>query len=93
MLSNYVKRFQLPLFFLLCLIISWAIWIPQAIAKLSDPQVGQEVEVLHSPAESGGVSHLCADIAVAQRLSDYKPRVNLAQGLHLTLERDSRFQR
>ena len=38
MLSNYVKRFQLPLFFLLCLIISWAIWIPQAITKLSDPQ-------------------------------------------------------
>jgi len=38
MLSNNVKRFQLPLFFLLCLIISWAIWIPQAITKLSDPQ-------------------------------------------------------
>ncbi len=38
MLSNYVKRFQLPLFFLLCLIISWAVWIPQAVTKLSNPQ-------------------------------------------------------
>ena len=51
------------------------------------------VELLHSPAESGGVSHLCADIAVARKLLNYEPRVDLAQGLRLTLERDSRFQR
>jgi membrane protease YdiL (CAAX protease family) len=38
MLSDYVRRFQLPLFFLLCLIISWAVWIPQAVTKLSNPQ-------------------------------------------------------
>jgi len=38
MVSNYVKRFQLPLFFILCLIISWAIWVPLAITALSDPQ-------------------------------------------------------
>lgn len=38
MLTNYRKRVRLPLFFVLCLIISWAIWIPQAIAKLSDPR-------------------------------------------------------
>ena len=53
----------------------------------------QQVEVLHSPAESGGVSHLCADVAIAHRLLDYEPRVDLAQGLRLTLERDPRFQR
>ena len=29
-----LKRLQLPLFFILTLIISWAIWIPQAAAKL-----------------------------------------------------------
>jgi UDP-glucose 4-epimerase len=49
--------------------------------------------MLHSPAESGGVSHLCADIALAHRLLTYEPRVDLAQGLRLTLERDPRFQR
>jgi membrane protease YdiL (CAAX protease family) len=37
-MSNTFKRFHLPLFFLLCLIISWAIWVPQALARLSDPQ-------------------------------------------------------
>jgi membrane protease YdiL (CAAX protease family) len=38
MLSDRVKRIQLPLFFLLCLVISWAVWIPQAVTRLNDPQ-------------------------------------------------------
>jgi UDP-glucose 4-epimerase len=63
-----------------------------ALAALTAEVVGREVEVLHSPAESGGVSRLCADIAVARRLLGYEPRVDLAQGLRLTLERDPRFQ-
>lgn len=37
MLSIHVKRFRLPLFFCLSLVISWAIWIPQAITRLSNP--------------------------------------------------------
>ncbi|MBN1179204.1 MAG: NAD-dependent epimerase/dehydratase family protein [Anaerolineae bacterium] len=54
--------------------------------------VGRTVEVLHSPAESGGVSHLCADIALARQLLDYEPRVGLAEGLQRTLARDPRFR-
>jgi UDP-glucose 4-epimerase len=54
---------------------------------------GHEVDLIHSPAESGGVSRLCADISVARQLLNYEPRVDLAQGLHLTLEGDTRFQR
>jgi UDP-glucose 4-epimerase len=53
---------------------------------------GREVELLHSPAESGGVSRLCADVSVARQLLGYEPRVDLAQGLRLTLERDTRFR-
>jgi UDP-glucose 4-epimerase len=55
--------------------------------------VGRKVEVLHSPAEGGGVSRLCADVSLARRLLDYEPRVNLAQGLRQTLELDPRFRR
>jgi UDP-glucose 4-epimerase len=54
--------------------------------------VGREVEVLHSPAESGGVTRLCADITAARKLLDYEPRVRLIEGVRLTLERDPRFQ-
>jgi UDP-glucose 4-epimerase len=64
------------------------------LAALVAKVVGQqELEVIHSPAESGGVSHLCADISVARKLLDYEPRVGLEQGLRLTLEHDPRFQR
>lgn len=63
------------------------------LAALVAKVVERRAEMLHSPAESGGVSHLCADIALAHRLLTYKPRVDLAQGLRLTLERDPRFQR
>jgi UDP-glucose 4-epimerase len=54
---------------------------------------GHEVDLLHSPAESGGVSHLCADVSIARRLLSYEPRIALAQGLALTLERDAWFRR
>ncbi|NLF03349.1 MAG: NAD-dependent epimerase/dehydratase family protein, partial [Anaerolineales bacterium] len=64
-----------------------------ALVALISEITGRPMEVLHSPAESGGVSRLCADIAVARKLLKYEPRMNLADGLRLTLERDPRFQR
>jgi UDP-glucose 4-epimerase len=62
------------------------------LASLVAEATGREIDVLHSPAESGGVSHLCADITIARRLLSYEPRVDLAQGLRLMLEQDARFQ-
>jgi UDP-glucose 4-epimerase len=49
-------------------------------------------EVLKTPYEEGGVSHLCADITLARDLLGYRPRISLAEGLRLTYERDPRFQ-
>jgi UDP-glucose 4-epimerase len=63
------------------------------LAALVAKAVGREIEVLRSPAESGGVSRLCADISLARRLLDYEPRVGLLEGLRLTLEQDPRFRR
>jgi UDP-glucose 4-epimerase len=51
----------------------------------------RKVEPLHSGAQSGGVSRLCADITKAQRLLGFAPKVDLDTGLRLTLERDARF--
>ena len=62
-----------------------------ALAALVAKVVGRHVDVLRSPAESGGVSRLCADIAIARKLLNYEPQVDLAQGLRRTLERDPRF--
>jgi uncharacterized protein len=38
MLSDFIKRFRLSLFFLMCLVIAWSVWIPQAITQLSNTQ-------------------------------------------------------
>ena len=54
---------------------------------------GRKVEPLHSGAQSGGVSRLCADITKAQRLLNFAPKVDLDTGLRLTLERDPRFNK
>ena len=53
---------------------------------------GCKVAPLHSGAQSGGVSRLCADIRKAQRLLSFTPKVDLDTGLRWTLERDSRFK-
>jgi UDP-glucose 4-epimerase len=62
------------------------------LASLVARVTGREVDVLHSPAESGGVARLCADLTAAHRLLGYEPRVQLCDGLRLTLERDPRFR-
>lgn len=62
------------------------------LASLAAEATGREVEVLHSPAESGGVSRLRADINAARHLLNYEPQMELRRGLSLTMERDARFQ-
>jgi UDP-glucose 4-epimerase len=62
------------------------------LASLVAQVTGRDVEALHSPAESGGVARLCADLTAARRLLDYEPRIQLREGLRLVLERDSRFR-
>ncbi len=63
-----------------------------ALAALVAEATGKKADLLHSPAESGGVSRLCADLETARQLLDYEPRVDLAEGLRRTIARDPRFQ-
>jgi len=63
-----------------------------ALTDLCARVTGRPVDVLHSPAEGGGVSRLCADIALAKRLLDYEPKVDLLEGIKRTLESDPRFE-
>ncbi len=54
--------------------------------------VGRPVNVIHNPQKPGGVPHLAADISRARERLGFRPRVSLADGLRLTLERDPRFR-
>jgi UDP-glucose 4-epimerase len=53
--------------------------------------VGRRVNVITNSQKSGGVPRLAADISRARELLGFRPRVGLAEGLRLTLERDPRF--
>ena len=53
---------------------------------------GREVNVLYNPQKAGGVARLAADIGRAREQLGFTPRVELAEGLRLTLARDPRFR-
>jgi UDP-glucose 4-epimerase len=53
---------------------------------------GKQVHLLYNQGQTGGVSRLVADVTRAQELLAWTPRVDLAEGLRLTLERDPRFR-
>ena len=45
-----------------------------------------------SAQTSGGVSRLCADLTLAKEKLNYRPSIDLSDGLRLTLRRDPRFK-
>ena len=49
-------------------------------------------EVLYNPRTDPGVSRMCANLALAKERLGYQPRISLAEGLRLTLEKDHRFR-
>jgi UDP-glucose 4-epimerase len=50
-------------------------------------------ELMDNPRGTPGVSRMCASLALAREKLGYQPRIKLADGLRLTLERDPRFKR
>ncbi len=53
---------------------------------------GRAVHRLYNRDESPGVSRLVANVSLARELLNWQPRVLLAEGLRLIIERDPRFQ-
>ncbi len=54
---------------------------------------GREIHVLHSSAESGGVSRLVADIRLAREKLGFRPRIPMEEGLRRILVEDAQFVR
>lgn len=55
--------------------------------------VGKPVEAIYSQAETGAVSRMQADLKLARKVLDFRPKVSLAEGLALMLKLDARFAR
>ncbi len=49
-------------------------------------------EILYNPRKNAGVSRMCADLSLAKEYLGFSPKINLDDGLRLTVERDARFQ-
>jgi len=52
---------------------------------------GREVDRLVNSESKSGVSRLVADIALAQKVLGFAPKITLPEGLRLTLRKDERF--
>jgi len=62
--------------------------LAQEIARVT----GEQVHRLDMLRESGGVSRLVADLTLARQKLGYCPKVDLSEGLRLTLNLDKRFK-
>jgi UDP-glucose 4-epimerase len=58
------------------------------LARLAVEVTGGQPEIVYNPRNEGGLSRLCADISQARNKLGYAPKVELAEGLRLTLEHD-----
>ncbi|MCC7206165.1 MAG: NAD-dependent epimerase/dehydratase family protein [Anaerolineae bacterium] len=54
--------------------------------------LGKEINPLHTTAQSGGVSRMCASLTRAAEKLSFRPKVPLAEGLRRMVAEDARFQ-
>lgn len=63
------------------------------LARLVLKVTASRADIIRSPNTGPGVSRMQADLSLAKKLLGYQPRVTLEEGLRLTLEKDTRFQK
>jgi UDP-glucose 4-epimerase len=62
------------------------------LANLVLQVTNSDAEVIINPRTDPGASRMCADLTLAREKLGYQPRLSLAEGLRLTLEKDMRFR-
>jgi UDP-glucose 4-epimerase len=62
------------------------------LAEMILEVTGSDAEILLNARNDPGVSRTCADISLAKKRLNFKPRVSLEEGLKRTLEEDPRFE-
>ncbi len=65
----------------------------RALARQILEVTNSKAEILYNPRTDPGVSRMCADLTLAKDKLNYQPRITLADGIRLTLQRDPRFNR
>jgi nucleoside-diphosphate-sugar epimerase len=63
------------------------------LARLVLETANSKAETINHTRTDAGVSRMCADLTLAREKLGYQPRISLAEGLRMTLERDARFSK
>nr|MBC7245419.1 NAD-dependent epimerase/dehydratase family protein [Chloroflexota bacterium] len=63
-----------------------------ALVRAIERVTGRTAHCLYNEAESGGVSRLVADVALAREKLDFRPKVDLETGLKRILKEDEQFR-
>lgn len=53
---------------------------------------GVDPQVVHNPRRVGGADRMCADLTIAEKKLDYKPKVMLEEGMRRTFEADENLK-
>lgn len=62
------------------------------LAEKIEIVTGCHVNIIINPEKSGGVARLAADTRRAEKMLGFRPQIDLAAGLQLTIARDPRFR-
>ena len=62
------------------------------VLKITKSAAKSDAEVIYNPRNDPGVSSMCADLTLAEKLLGYQPSIPLKEGLRFTLDRDSRLK-
>jgi len=63
----------------------------RTLVQMIQHLTNRKTEVIYNPRSNPGVPRMCADLTLATEKLAYFPRINLEDGLQLTLKRDQRF--
>ncbi len=63
------------------------------IGRMVIELIDSQAETIFNPRSNSGVARMCADLTLAKEKLGYQPQVPLDEGLRVTIEKDSRFQR
>ncbi|MBR6088690.1 MAG: NAD-dependent epimerase/dehydratase family protein [Anaerolineaceae bacterium] len=62
------------------------------VLELAQKITGVEPQVVHNPRRVGGANRMCADLGIAEKKLNYKPKVMLEDGMRMTFEADENLK-
>lgn len=62
------------------------------VLEIAEKITGIEPQVVHNPRRVGGANRMCADLTIAEKKLDYRPKISLEEGMRRTFEADENLR-